>query len=433
VLAGCALLAAADVLTLWVSGSGTPQWVVPASLLGAGFAIAGGISTERASGAPAARLLLTGAVLLLLAPVASLVAGSRTGDVTVTVGATIVTYALLRIIEVPTARRAQRVLLSAVAGCGAAAAFAVVAAAPVAVALALAGVLAALFAGGWVQFEGTSGAARRQLLWLVLGVCTSVPTATLFLVAADSMPGPFTAFLFIASLLCLPLPLTTGIALLAPDRTDVRPVISRVVLGAVMVTLTVSVFGLTVALLRLVSDQPPGIGALGLITAAIGAAYHPVLVQARNTIDELLFGGRADPLPTLTRLGEQLSAATAPEEWLESLRRSVAVQGLVLRQNGAQVASAGRLGERVTALPLLVGSDVPGDLLVGLTPDQLSLPARTLAVLQLVSGPLGQALRSTHLGAPGWRDIEQPLFTCARTDEDDVSGRSEMQWDRRRT
>lgn len=44
-------------------------------------------------------------------------------------------------------------------------------------ALALLGSSVALFAGGWVQFEATTGAARRQLLWLVLGVCSSVPTA----------------------------------------------------------------------------------------------------------------------------------------------------------------------------------------------------------------------------------------------------------------
>lgn len=397
VLAGCALLAVGDVLSLWVSSSSTPQWAVPATLLGAGFAIAAGGSVNRTPHVPGARVLLTAAVLLLLAPVAGLAAGARIGDVAATAGITVLSCGLLRIVEAPTARRTQRALLAVVVGSGAAAATAVVAGSPDAVALALLGGLAALFAGGWVLFEATTGAARRQLLWLVLGVCSSVPTATLFLVAAENIPGPFVNALFVASLLCLPLPLTTGIALLAPDHRDVRPLISRVVCGAVMVTLSVSAFAMMVGLFRLVSDRPPGVGVLGLVAAAIGAAYHPVLVQARNTIDELLFGGRAEPLPTLAKLGEQLSTATAPEEWLESLRRSLAVQGLVLRHDGLQVASAGLLGERVETLPLLAGSEAPGVLLIGLSPDQLSLPARTLAVLRLVSGPLGQALQSAHL------------------------------------
>ena len=396
-LSACALLAVADVLSLWVSNSSTPQWAVPATLLGAGFALASGVSLERGSRDPAAHLLLTAAVLLLLAPVVSLAAGARSGEGTAVAGATVLGCGLLRVVKTQAARRTQLALLAAVASCGAAAVTAVVAGSPDAVAVALLGGLAALFAGGWVQFEATTGAARRQLLWLILGVCSSVPTATLFLVASEDIPGPFSYALFVASLLCLPLPLTTGIALLAPDHRDVRPVISRVVCGAVMVTLSVSAFALTVGLLRLVSDQPPGVGVLGLVTAAIAAAYHPALVQARNTIDELLFGGRADPLPTLTMLGEQLSTATAPEEWLESLRRSLAVQGLVLRHDGAQVASAGMLGERVETLPLLAGSQAPAELLIGLPPDQISLPARTLAVLQLVSGPLGQALHSAHL------------------------------------
>lgn len=394
-LAACGALTVADGLSLWASSAGTPGWTVPAVLLGAGFALAAGCGLQRVPETNAALVLLVAAALLLGAPLAALVCGRPVGDAAVTAGTVLVSSGLLLVVPVAKARRAQQAVQVSVAVLGGAAVAAASAGAEQVAVSCLLGVLAALFTGGWVHFEATGGAARRQLLWLVLGVITSVPTASVFLLAADSSDGPAT--LLVASVLTLPLPLTTGIALHSPDRRDVRPVISRVVLTAVMSTLSVSVFASAVSVLRLVLDRPPGVGVLGILAALLAAAHHPVLVQARNTIDELLFGGRADPLPTLARLGEQLSTAAAPEQWLESLRRSLAVPGLELRHEGLHVASAGSVGDRVETLPLRAGAEAPGELLIGLPPDQLRLPTTTRAVLQLVSGPLGQALESAHL------------------------------------
>jgi hypothetical protein len=58
----------------------------------------------------------------------------------------------------------------------------------------------------------------------------------------------------------------------------------------------------------------------------------------------MLFGGRPDPIGTLSRLGTQLARGSTPPEWLETLRFALAVPGVELRQDGHAVAVSGQLG-----------------------------------------------------------------------------------------
>lgn len=239
-----------------------------------------------------------------------------------------------------------------------------------------------LFCAGWFQFELTSGAQRRQLLWLILSVCSSVPVCPLFLVAAENAS----------------LAISAGIALVGPDDRDVRGLISRIALHVVMLTFYLSLFATCAAGLQALKGGPVPVGLLGVVAALIAAAYHPILLQARGTIDELLFGGRADPVITLGRLGEQLTSGIAPEQWLESLRSALAVPSLVLHREQDVLAAAGDPTDaETTSIELRVGDDVAGELVVALPPGQLQLPPTTRAVLQLVAAPLAQALQAAHL------------------------------------
>jgi signal transduction histidine kinase len=388
------VLVAADLLSLWTASASdtVTLWGPAAILMGSGCALAGAFGQARPTRTRTSQLLVTAGGLMLAAPLLSALGNARLGEATVTAGAALVPLCLLGIVPTHRARLAQNVLLLVLLASGAAAVGVVAGGAAHAVAgPALTGSVA-LFAAGWVQFELSSGAGRRQVLWLVLGVCSSTLLAALFLVAADTVPGRTTAVSFVATLLA-----TLAIALLRPDRWDVRSAISRVVLGVVMLTLSLSLFAVCAALLHAALHQQPPVGLLGAVAGLIAALHHSVLVQARRTIDELLFGGRAELIPTLTLLGEQLSTATAPAQWLESLRSALAVPGLVLQDGAVVLATAGALGAQVTSLPLRAGKTTAGELLIGLPPDQLRLPAATQTVLQLVATPLAQALQAARL------------------------------------
>jgi signal transduction histidine kinase len=401
VLITCGCLAALDLLSLWTA---TPQhertaWVIPAGLLGAGFTIAGCGALLRLAPTRPARLLAAAGGALLCVPVLAASGMGRTAAVAAAIGlALLAPWALATIVEARQARRAQQTLLGLVLASGVATIVGVAAGSVIGSSVSGLVGATALFCAGWLLFELTSGAERRQLLWVVLGVCSSVPVVALFLVAADNTPVSPPVVALAAALLGLPLPVCAGIALLSPDTRDVRTVISHTVLTVVMLTLCVAAFASCAAVLEGLTGRPVSPGLLGVVAALIAAGYHPALVRARGTIDELLFGGRADAVDTLTRLSAHLTSGAPPPEWLESLRTALAVPGLVLRRGEAVLASAGALGEQeTTSLPLRAGDVLAGELVVALPPNQLRLPATTLAVLQLVAAPLAQAVQAAHL------------------------------------
>jgi signal transduction histidine kinase len=256
-----------------------------------------------------------------------------------------------------------------------------------------------VFCAGWVAFEVTAGDERRQVLWIVSGVCFAAATITIA-VLADPVSGSgfHLVTIVFTCLVSLVVPVALGLALVRPRAYDVRVAISRTVVQAVMLALATSVFAAGVSGYRVLVGSDPPIGAMGILVTVIAALYHPVLLQARGTLDELLFGGRVDPVDTLTRLGTQLTSGTSPEEWLHALRVALAVPGLVLRSDGEDLVASGTITGRATeSTALRSGTAEVGELVVALPGEQLRLPAATRAVLALVAPPVAQALHAVRL------------------------------------
>jgi signal transduction histidine kinase len=256
----------------------------------------------------------------------------------------------------------------------------------------------ALVCAGWLQFELTEGDQRRQVLWLILAAGIAAPTIAAVLVVADGSPVSATVIGVVCATLALQLPLSVAVALLAPRWLDVRALISWAVLIAVMFTLTVAVYSAGESLLRVALGHPPPLSVRAMLATALAAGFHPALVRVRAATDELLFGGRSDPVGTLTKLGTELTAGSEPAEWLETLRSALAVPGIVVRRKGEVVVASGVLDEsHCTVTPLRAGTEHVGDLVVGIPRDQLGLASATRAVVELVAAPLAQALHAVRL------------------------------------
>jgi signal transduction histidine kinase len=405
-VAATALLAA-GVVSLWVArpernGAWLLLWAV---VVGGGFAAAGCAAVARDRGSVPGRLFLAVAGLLLAAPPVATAAPLRAAEVLMVLAtAVLVPVAVLRVVPPGPADRVLRGMEVLAVLAGLVSVTATVADAPVvgwAAGLAC-GVV--VFCAGWVLFERSSGDERRQVLWVVLGVAGSVPPSALFLVAADTVPFGAAGIVAVVAALSLALPLSLAVAVLAPRALDVRVVIREAAAAAVMATLVVAAWGGVEAVLELLGE-PAVPGYRGLLVLAIAAGFHPVLVRARALMDELLFGGRADPVDTLTRLGSELTAGSSPHDWLETLRAALGVPGIELRSGGDVVASSGTLGAdggaaagRLEVTPLVTGAEQVGDLVVALPPDQLRPTPTTSAVLRLVAPPLAQALHAARLG-----------------------------------
>ncbi len=395
-LARLLLVAAALAALAFVPAGGGPA--IWAALVGIGYAVLAVLLLRR-SDPRVGRCHLGTAVALLLVPPLLAAGYPRTG-LAVVAGALglLVPWGLLRIVVPGPVTGAVRAAELVVLGCGAALAVTLVVGNEPAQIVAGCGFLTALLATGWVLFDRTAGRRRRRLLWLALGVSSSVLAVLLFAFATEGLAISTVPAALVVAVLSLLSPLCAGIASIAPDVVDVRAVISTVVVGSVMVTLVVSVFAGVQAGAALLGAAPRT-GVLALLVAGMAAGFHPVLVRVRGFVDEVLFGGRPDPVDTLTRLGGQLSAGSTPQEWLDTLRVALGVPAAALRRDGAVLAGSGELDPASAAVtPLRVGSETVGELAVGLPPQQLRLPPATEAVLGLVAGPLAQALRAARLG-----------------------------------
>jgi signal transduction histidine kinase len=249
-----------------------------------------------------------------------------------------------------------------------------------------------------MQLEVTSGDQRRQVMWLVLGVSAPVLIEGTFLFAAAGSPLNEVTMTLILAVLSLMLPISTAFALIAPRSVDIHVLIRDASVLAVMATLTVAVYGGIEAVFQMLAGQLPPKGVRGLLVTSIATGFHPVMTRVRASTDEMLFGGRVDPVDTLTRLATQLTTGSAPEEWLHTLRAALAAQGVILRRGENVVASSGHLeGAAIEITPLRAGAEHVGDLIIGLPADRPHLAPTTQTLLSLVAAPLAQALHAVRL------------------------------------
>ena len=153
----------------------------------------------------------------------------------------------------------------------------------------------------------------RQLRWFVFAVAVSM---LLLVVGQIAWRTP------LLGLLTLPLvPLAAGVAIIRYRLYDIDPVISKTLVGGAMVLLIfVGYVGVVVGLGALlpVSDRVLALAA----TAAVAVVFEPVRRRAQALADRLVYGRRATPYETLSRLSAQL--ARDDEGLLEGLAATIA-------------------------------------------------------------------------------------------------------------
>lgn len=375
-------------------------WAVTWQLVvGLGCATAGHAVTAIHRTSIAGRLLILAALTLFAAPGARAIGSVNAANgLWVLAALVIIPLALLRVVvprPVPPVMRVVDLLVAAVGIATAAAAVAEL----VTVAI-VGGTLcgAIVVCGGGLLFEVTSGDDRRRVLWLILGFMLTVPTSLLLFVPVGDSGFQAVALGLVAALLSLSLPLATAIALINPRLVEIRAVIRHLTVLTLMFTLVAAVYvGVESTFLALTGDIPSR-GVRLVVVVAIAAGFHPMMRWVRTSVEELLFGGRVDPVDTLTRLGTHLAAGSSPPEWLDTLRIALAVPAVALRQDGEIVASSGEFAGSVTAVTeLRADAEHVADLVVALPPEHLHLAPTMSAVLNLVAAPLAQALHAARL------------------------------------
>jgi two-component system NarL family sensor kinase len=241
----------------------------------------------------------------------------------------------------------------------------------------------------WWRLEVGSAREREVLLWLV---AAAVPLAAISAVvvfaeaerARDVHPAIF-------AILALPLLAALLIGLLRPHVVDVRALLVSAVVAVVVVTAYIAAFVGVWALLDLLGAGSLTPATFALIGVVCAVGVHPLRVRLRGVVDQLLFGDRPDPLRAATRVADSVS--DDPTLALNAVREALVLPYAVLRSQGMTLATTGTPVAHTQRLPLRLGKDAVGELVVGLRAGDLRLGAADEQVLHVVAPLLAQTVR----------------------------------------
>ena len=267
--------------------------------------------------------------------------------------------------------------------------------------------LVAAVVGLVVRYRRGDEQRRRQLLWLVLAL---VLTIVVLVPWGLFDAGPILQLLAIALV-----PAAMTIAVLRHQLLDIRLVLSRTVLYAL---LTVGVVGVYLALVA-VADvllrrdgglvvSGPGTSVLATLVIAVG--FNPVRVRLQRVVDRALYGDRADPVRALSRMGDRLRAGTEPDDVLVAVAEALRLPYVAVRRDGEVTAAHGTepTGPATTeTLPLRYHGEDVGELVVGVRRGQGALQHADRAALELLAVPLAVAVHATRLSAVVQRAREE--------------------------
>ena len=149
-----------------------------------------------------------------------------------------------------------------------------------------------------VRFVRGSETVRQQVLWLLVAVLLVILINVPIWFAIPTGQN-------ILLLLSFPLiPAAVTIAVLRHGLYDVRIVLSRVVVYAV---LTAGVIAIYVGLVAVLDRVLRGAGAPVVAALAIALAFNPVRVRLQRLVDRAVYGTRRDPVAAVSAVGQRLT------------------------------------------------------------------------------------------------------------------------------
>lgn len=270
-------------------------------------------------------------------------------------------------------------------------------------------VLLVAVAGLVIRYRRGDERARRQLLWLVLAL---VAMTAIVVPWGLFGAGPILQLLAIALV-----PTAMTIAVLRHQLLDIRLVLSRAVLYALLTAGVIGAYLGLVAVADSVLRREVGLGSSVLATLIIALGFNPVRVRLQRMVERALYGDRADPVRALSRMGRGLAEGTGAGsgEVLAAVRDALRLPYAALRSGGVERATDGVPPELLETVALSYRGERVGELVVGVRPGQRRLDGVDRAALELLAVPLAVAVHATGLSEAVQRSREQ--LVAAREEE----------------
>jgi two-component system, NarL family, sensor kinase len=236
-----------------------------------------------------------------------------------------------------------------------------------------------------VRYRRADERGRAQLWWLVLAVPAMIIVNWQRWTTGN---GP------ILLLLAAPLiPAAITVAILRHGLFDIKLVISRTVLYGLLSAAVVGGYAGLVAMFDLVLRRGNAPYASAMV---IALAFNPARVWLQRVIDRVFYGSRRDPLRAVTQVGEKLARDDLTGV-AESIRDALRLPFAAIRAGDRQLAASGTPTTSLHAVPLTVGDERVGELVVGLRPGERRMSPADDRVLGAMATPVAVAVRATAL------------------------------------
>ena len=260
----------------------------------------------------------------------------------------------------------------------------------------------------FMRLRRAVGAERQQLKWFAYGAAVfAVGIVLIVIPLATETPAWFEwgghAFFAAAG---EAIPISIGIAILRYRLYDIDLIINRTLVYGALTISVASIYILVVGYLGTVFRMDNLLVSL-LATGLVAVLFAPLRERLQRAVNRLMYGEREDPYAVVSRLGERLEAALAPDAVLptivetarEALKLPYAAIALVENSANLKVAaSVGKPVEKPLRLPLTYQSEPVGELQLGPRgPGETFSPAdrRLLKGLARQAGVAAYAVRLT--------------------------------------
>jgi len=269
---------------------------------------------------------------------------------------------------------------------------------------------------------------RQQTKWVVFGlVLTFVIMGALqipYVIIASIPTGiahpwwqPLTGLGWRLSLTILPLSL--GLAVMRYRLYDIDLIINRALVYGALTACIVALYILLVGALSILSQTTGNLLISLLATGLIAFLFQPLRERLQRGVNRLLYGERDDPYTVLSRLGQRLEAAYAPELVLPTIVETVAQTlklpygAIALNQGGESKIAAefGRSKSEPINLPLIYQGEPVGELILAPRAPGEHFTGSERRLLDDLARQAGVAAHTVHLTADLQRSRERLVTT----------------------
>jgi signal transduction histidine kinase len=274
------------------------------------------------------------------------------------------------------------------------------------------------------RYRSVSGPAeRRQTRWVVFGFAAAIVgfLAAISVYPFLSQPGPLA---YLAGntgiyLSMLMIPLSMSIAILRYRLFDIDLIINRALVYGALTACVVGLYVLVVVYLGATFRTGGNLLFSLIATGVVAVLFAPLRERLQRGANRLMYGERDDPYAVVSRLGERLEAALAPEAVLptvvqtvkEALKLPYAAIALEGSDASRMEAESGEPVAKPLRLPLLYRNEPVGELLLGPRVGEEGFSPADRRLLSDLARQAGVAAHAVRLTADLQRSRERLVAT----------------------